>query len=56
MFVPFRVRAGDDASCLNLYEPRRPRMLGVPAALIERGGFQFADTDAKTDGERATPW
>src|SRR5262249_20912176 len=30
-FYAFRVRAGDDASCLNLYQPRRPRLLGVPA-------------------------
>ena len=25
---PFRVHAGDDISCLNLYEPHRPRLLG----------------------------
>ncbi len=54
--VPFRVRAGDDVSRLNLYEPRKPRMLGAPPALIQRGGFPFADTDAKTDAERANPW
>jgi putative ABC transport system permease protein len=53
---PFRVHAGDDISCLNLYEPHRPRLLGAPQALIERGGFRFADTDAKTDAERANPW
>ncbi len=54
--MPFRVRAGDDASCLNLYQPRRPRLLGVPAALIRRGGFQFAGTEAKTDAEKKDPW
>jgi ABC-type lipoprotein release transport system permease subunit len=27
----FRLRPGDDASCLNLYEPRNPRILGAPA-------------------------
>jgi hypothetical protein len=54
--VPFRVRAGDDVSCLNLYQPRRPRLLGVPAALIARGGFQFAATEAKTPEEKANPW
>ncbi len=53
---PFRVHAGDDISCLNLYEPHRPRLLGTPAALIQRGGFQFADTDAKTDAQNANPW
>src|SRR6185369_13980093 len=33
---PLRLRAGDDASCLNLYQPLRPRLLGVPAALVQR--------------------
>jgi ABC-type antimicrobial peptide transport system permease subunit len=28
--VPFRLRPGDDASCLNLYQPRNPRILAVP--------------------------
>jgi ABC-type antimicrobial peptide transport system permease subunit len=41
--IPLRVRAGDDASCLNLYQPRRPRVFGVPADLIKRDGFTFAD-------------
>ncbi|HKB38152.1 MAG TPA: ABC transporter permease, partial [Gemmataceae bacterium] len=51
-FYPFRVRAGDDASCLNLYQPRRPRILGVPASLIDEGGFAFASVSEKTDN----PW
>jgi ABC-type antimicrobial peptide transport system permease subunit len=55
-FVPFRVRAGDDASCLNLYQPRRPRLLGVPAALIARGGFQFGSTEAKTARQTDNLW
>lgn len=40
--VAFRVREGDDASCLNLYQPRRPKIIGVPNALIDAGGFAFA--------------
>ena len=28
--VSLRVHAGDDASCLNLYRARQPKMLGVP--------------------------
>ncbi len=32
--VACRVQAGDDASCLNLYQPLRPRLLGVPVALL----------------------
>jgi hypothetical protein len=38
---PLRVRPGDDSSCLNLYRPREPRILGVPNKLIFRGGFGF---------------
>jgi ABC-type lipoprotein release transport system permease subunit len=30
--VSFRLRPGDDASCLNLYQPRNPRILAPPAA------------------------
>ncbi len=30
--VSFRVKSGDDASCLNLYQPLQPRILGVPPA------------------------
>jgi putative ABC transport system permease protein len=50
--VPFRLRPGDDASCLNLYQPLQPRILGVPASFIERGGFQFA----AREGNAANPW
>lgn len=40
-FVPFRVRNGDDASCLNLNRAQTPRLLGVkPKFLHER--FTFA--------------
>ena len=38
-----RVAAGEDASCLNLYRPTQPRVLGLPKAFIERGGFGWAD-------------
>lgn len=55
-FYSFRVRPGDDASCLNLYQPLRPRLLGVPADLIQRGGFHFTDTLKLTDEERTNPW
>ncbi|QVL31506.1 ABC transporter permease [Telmatocola sphagniphila] len=39
----FRVRAGDDASCLNLYQATNPRVLGVSAEFLQRGGFVFSD-------------
>jgi ABC-type lipoprotein release transport system permease subunit len=54
--VPLRLREGDDASCLNLYQPRRPRILGVPETLIQRGGFVFGSSQAKTDEQRKNPW
>jgi ABC-type antimicrobial peptide transport system permease subunit len=51
-----RVRAGDDASCLNLYRPQQPRVLGVPRRFIERGGFVWSSTMAKNAQERRNPW
>jgi ABC-type lipoprotein release transport system permease subunit len=48
----FRVLPGDDVSCLNLYQPERPRILGVPPAQIERGGFRFRQLAE----EREHPW
>ncbi len=51
-----RVKAGDDASCLNLYQPRQPRILGVPAAMIQRGGFRFADYQRGSPAEQKKPW
>jgi ABC-type antimicrobial peptide transport system permease subunit len=40
-FVPFRVRAGDEASCLNLNRAQQPRLLGVGSSLLG-GRFTFA--------------
>jgi ABC-type antimicrobial peptide transport system permease subunit len=52
--VSCRVRGGDDASCLNLQQPASPRVVGVPASLVGRGGFSFAGSLA---GEgQANPW
>jgi putative ABC transport system permease protein len=36
-----RGKPGEDASCLNLYKPREPRLLGVPREMVQRGGFVF---------------
>lgn len=49
---PIRLLPGEDASCLNLYRPQTPRVLGVPEALIERGGFTFHGTLRESDD----PW
>lgn len=41
--VPFRVREGDEASCLNLNRAQKPRLLGVrPELLAARRAFTFA--------------
>jgi hypothetical protein len=40
-FVQFRVREGDDASCLNLNRAQKPRLLGVNPGALE-GRFTFA--------------
>jgi ABC-type antimicrobial peptide transport system permease subunit len=51
-----RVHSGDDASCLNLFQPRQPRILGIPQAMIDRGGFAWSDSAAKTAEEKKNPW
>ena len=47
-----RVNTGDDASCLNLYRPRQPRVLGVPSAMVDRGGFVWGGSIS----DRDNPW
>jgi putative ABC transport system permease protein len=48
-----RVAAGEDASCLNLYQPTQPRVLGIPKAFVERRGFAWSATAA---GFADKPW
>jgi putative ABC transport system permease protein len=55
-FVPFRVRPGDDASCLNLYAPREPRILGAPHAFVAAGRFSFVEATAATPEQKRNPW
>jgi len=52
----FRLRAGDDASCLNLYRPQSPRLLGATAAFVAENRFSFSKTLAETPEEAANPW
>ncbi|MCA9014067.1 MAG: hypothetical protein KDA77_01935, partial [Planctomycetaceae bacterium] len=49
--IPFRVKPGENASCLNIYQTSVPTILGVPQELIERGGFKFADTPGENPWE-----
>jgi len=55
-FTQFRFRPGDDASCLNLYAPQEPRILGVPKAFLTAGRFSFRDSLAATPEEQRNPW
>jgi putative ABC transport system permease protein len=54
--TPFRVLPGDDTSCLNLYEPRQPRILGVSKTFIDEGRFAFSGSLDRDDREKANPW
>ncbi len=49
---PFRLLPGEDASCLNLYRPQKPRILGASQDFIKRGGFQFQGATATKEN----PW
>jgi len=55
-FTRFRLRPGDDASCLNLYQPRNPRILGATAEFIQSNRFAFEKSLATSPGETANPW
>jgi hypothetical protein len=50
--VPMRVRDGDDASCLNLNQPQRPRLLGVPVdRMTDPGRFRI-----NPSADESNPW
>jgi len=54
---PMRLQPGDDTSCLNLYRPVRPRILGVPEDFRTRGGFTFSHLPSDvTPAEKSNPW
>ena len=55
-YSPFRLRPGDDASCLNLYRPQEPRILAPRPDFVEAGRFSFASSLAETEAERENPW
>ncbi|HEY5908424.1 MAG TPA: FtsX-like permease family protein, partial [Vicinamibacteria bacterium] len=52
----FRKSAGEDGSCLNLYRPSRPTVLGATPDFLQQGRFVFQASLAETDAERANPW
>lgn len=52
-FVNFRVRPGDDTSCLNLYQPRNPKIIAPPASFLEENRFTFQNS---IDPQQQNPW
>ncbi len=55
-FVSFREQPGDDTSCLNLYTPQEPKILGAPGSFITAGRFSFTGSLASTPEEKKNPW
>ena len=52
----FRVRPGEDASCLNLYQVKDPRILAPTATFVGNGRFVFGSSLADDDPARENPW
>ena len=50
------MRPGDDTSCLNLYQPKNPRIVAATQDFINSGRFAFHSSLAETPEERANPW
>ena len=55
-FTNFRVRPGDDTSCLNLYQPRNPKIVAPPESFISDNRFTFQSSLASTAEEQDNPW
>jgi hypothetical protein len=52
----FRLRPGDDASCLNLYRPGRPRILAPTDDFRREGRFSFGGALDAGGGAKENPW
>ena len=55
-FARFRVRPGDDASCLNLYQPRNPKIIAPTNDFLDVVRFDFSDSLAVSKEEQSNPW
>ena len=55
-FTNLRVRPGDDTSCLNLYQPRNPKIVAPPQAFLNDNRFTFQSSLAGTTEEKNNPW
>ena len=52
----FRLRPGDETSCLTLYRPTNPRIIAPEPGFIGDARFTFAASMAETAEEQANPW
>jgi len=48
-FSRFRVRPGDDASCLNLFQARNPRIIAPTNEFLGQNRFTFQSSSEKTE-------
>lgn len=55
-FARFRLRPGDDASCLNLYRPSQPRILAPTDGFRREGRFSFGGTLDAEGESKTNPW
>jgi putative ABC transport system permease protein len=61
--LSLRLKAGDDASCRNLYQPTQPRILGVTRQMVSYfddrqlpARFGWSASAAKGEAKKANPW
>ena len=52
----FRLRPGDETSCLTLYRPTSPRIIAPGPGFVDDSRFTFAASMAATPEEHANPW
>jgi hypothetical protein len=55
-FARFRVRPGDDASCLNLYQPANPGIIAPTDEFVRGNRFVFQNSLASSPEEKENPW
>ena len=52
----FRLRPGDETSCLTLYRPTNPRIIAPEPRFFDETRFSFASSLAETAEDIANPW
>ena len=55
-FTRFRLRPGEDVSCLNLYRPGNPTIIAPEGSFLDERRFVFSASLAETAQEKANPW